>query len=132
MLTINTMLKANAAIRDALINTEVEDIDLGFLHGSKKSDECDRLLAKTDAIRDAIELHLCKVSCHAACIVANALTDALTAEFDAHGFDNKDLFDDLERLHQKAHENYLALDKKFFAKLPPKTQTDTEQSEVVA
>lgn len=47
---IKTMLSATAAIRDALINTEVEDIVLGFLHGSAKADECDRLISKTNAI----------------------------------------------------------------------------------
>lgn len=128
MLTSKTMLDATAAIRDALINAETEDIAINFLHGSSKSDECDRLLSKVEEIREAIERHICIVSLSAAYDINNALNDADTAEIDAHGFDNADLLAEFSRLEKKAGSNCHALLDKFLDKLQPKTC----QSEVVA
>lgn len=48
---IKTMLSATAAIRDALINADADEMALTYLAGSAKSDECERLISKTDAIK---------------------------------------------------------------------------------
>lgn len=154
---IKIMLSANAAIHDALIDAEAEDIAINFLHGSKKCDECERLIVKTNAIKDVlnaaaknefvaqaafaksevesdndIEFKRHMVFRDAAFIIYISILHARNAEIDAHGFGNADLFDEFRRLDDKTSRIYCALrdeSAKFFQTEP---QTDTDQSEVVA
>ena len=154
---IKTMFSATAAIRDALINADADEMALTYLAGSAKSDECERLIFKTNAIKDVlnaaaenefveqaafakseveldndIDFKCYMVSRDAAFIIYNSILNARNAEIDAHGFGNANLFDEFRRLDDKTSGIYCALcdESAKFLQIEPRTNND--QSEEVA